>query len=81
MLNVGYGNYVNVDKIQAIVDFDSAPIRRTVNSAKKAGFAIDATMGSKTKSVIFLSDGNIVCSAVVNETLAKRFDANNKKMI
>ena len=34
MLNVGYGNVVNTDKIVAVVRYDSAPAKRMVQAAK-----------------------------------------------
>lgn len=34
LINVGYGNVVNVDKIVSIVSPDSAPIKRMVQNAR-----------------------------------------------
>jgi len=71
-LNVGFYNYVIVDKVIALVSSDSAPMRRLVQEFRKGGRLIDATQGRKTKSVIFLEGGNLATSALSQETLAKR---------
>ncbi|BDI31956.1 MAG: DUF370 domain-containing protein [Capsulimonas sp.] len=71
-LNVGFYNYVIIDKVIALVSSDSAPMRRLVQEFRKAGRLIDATQGRKTKSLIFLEGGNLATSALSQETLAKR---------
>ena len=71
-LNVGFYNFVLVDKVVALVSSDSAPMRRLVQEFRKNGRLIDATQGRKTKSVIFLEGGNLATSALSQETLAKR---------
>lgn len=72
MLNVGYGNVVNTDKIVAVVRYDSAPAKRMVQAAKDSGKAIDATQGRKTKSVIITDGDMIVLSALMTETITAR---------
>ena len=52
LINIGFGNTVNAEKIMAVVSPLAAPVKRLVNSAKEAGKLIDATQGRKTKSVI-----------------------------
>ncbi len=72
VLNVGFYNFVTSDKILALLRSDSAPMRRVVQEARKGGTLIDATQGRKTKSVVFLSGGVTVASALSQQTLAKR---------
>lgn len=72
VLNVGFYNFVMTEKIVAMVNSDSAPMRRLVNTMKKEGQVIDATQGRRTKCVIFTSSREIVLSAISQETLAKR---------
>ncbi len=72
VLNVGFYNFVSSEKILALIRSDSAPMRRMVQEARKAGTLIDATQGRKTKSVIFLIGGIMVTSALSQETLARR---------
>lgn len=72
VLNVGFYNFIVSDKILALIRSDSAPMRRVVQESRKAGTLIDATQGRKTKSVLFLSGGMTVASALSQETLARR---------
>lgn len=75
LINAGYGNCVNADKVVSIVSADSAPIKRIVQNAKDTGMAIDVTQGRKTKSVIIMEDGYVVLSALVAETFVTRFNS------
>jgi regulator of extracellular matrix RemA (YlzA/DUF370 family) len=72
VLNVGFYNYVLTEKIIAMVSTESAPMRRMVQGLRQAGKVIDATQGRKTKSVIFTMSGDVVLSAISQETLARR---------
>lgn len=71
-INIGYGNLVSSDKILCMVSPDSAPIKRLVTKAKEENVLIDASQGRKTKGVIVLSDGRVVLSALLPETIASR---------
>ena len=73
LLNIGFGNLVNTDKIEAIVSPDSAPAKRLVQRAKKEERAVDATQGRKTRSIIILERDTIVLSSLGPDTLAGRF--------
>ncbi len=69
LLNIGFGNAVNADKIVAVVSPEAAPIKRIVQVAKDGGTAIDATCGRKTRSVIVCDSGHVVLSALQPETI------------
>ena len=73
LMNIGFGNVVNSDKVIAIINPDSAPIKRMIQNAKDSGTAIDATQGRRTKSVIVMENHQLVLSALQPETLASRF--------
>ena len=73
LMNIGFGNLVNTDKIVSIVSSDSAPAKRMVQKGKEAETLIDATQGRKTKAVIVTSDDYLVLSALQPETIARRF--------
>ena len=68
MINIGYGNVVNADKILAVVKPEAAPIKRMVAVAKDHDTYVDA----KCKSVIVSVEGRIVLSALLPETIAGR---------
>lgn len=73
LLNIGFGNVVNMDKIVAVVSPDAAPIKRLVQAAKESGRSVDATQGRKTKAVLITDGDMLVLSALQPETIAKRF--------
>ena len=64
LINIGFGNLVNAQKIVAIVSPDAAPIKRLVQSAKNDGRVIDATQGRKTKGVILTDQNQVILSAL-----------------
>lgn len=76
LINIGFGNVVNTDKVVAVVSPDAAPVKRLVQNAKSIGSLIDATQGRKTKAVIITEGEKVILSAVQPETIAKRFSAN-----
>lgn len=79
LINIGYGNIVNVNKIVGIISPEAAPIKRMVQNAKDSGTAIDATCGRKTKAVIVMENGYLMLSALLPETIANRVNNENIK--
>lgn len=75
LINIGFGNVVNSDKITAVVSPDAAPIKRMIQNAKEAGHTVDATQGRKTKAVIITDTGILVLSSLQPETITKRFSS------
>jgi hypothetical protein len=80
-LNVGFYNYVLADKIVALVNSESAPMRRVIQEYRKSGRLIDATQGRKTKSVIFLEGGQVATSALPQDILVKRMLTDNGSLL
>lgn len=78
LINIGFGNVVNANKIIGIISPEAAPIKRMVQSAKDAGTAIDATCGRKTKAVIVTDSGHLVLSALLPETIANRVNSKEE---
>ncbi len=82
MLHIGFNNYAAIEKIVSIVEGKavkdglrktiSAPTRRAISEAKNSGRAIDATTGRGTRSVLFMSDGQVILSSVSPEALMGR---------
>ena len=70
LINIGFGNTVNAARIVAVVSPEAAPVKRIVQTAKDSGFAIDATCGRKTRSVIVCDSGHVILSALQPDTLA-----------
>ena len=75
LVNVGFGNMVAIDRVIAIVDPGSAPMKRLKDEAKQAGKLVDATNGRRTRSIIVTDSDHIVLSAIQTETIAQRFEA------
>ena len=76
MIGVGFGNSVRTLSIDAIVNPESAPIKRLIQDARDANRLVDATQGRKTRSVIIMASGSIILSALQAETIMAR--ANNE---
>ena len=76
LVNIGYGNIVNSERVISIVSPDSAPIKRMVQEAKDNKTAVDATYGRRTRAVLIMDSGHIILSAVQPETVAVRMDKN-----
>lgn len=76
LVNVGYGNIVNMDKVLSIIRADAAPIKRMIQVAKDNNMAIDATCGRKTKCILVMDSGHVVLSAVLPETIENRTGEN-----
>ena len=64
LINIGYGNTVNSDRVVAAVSADAAPVKRIISAAKDNNPAIDATCGKKTKTVIITDSNHVVLSAL-----------------
>ncbi len=72
LINIGYGNIANADKITAIISPEAAPVKRMVQHAKDENMAVDATCGRKTRAVLVMDDGHLILSAIMPDTIAAR---------
>ena len=77
LINVGFGNLINAERVIAVVSPDSAPVRRIMQTAKDDGKLIDVSQGRKTASVIFTDSEHIILSYLKPEKLSERFDENS----
>lgn len=73
-INVGFGNMVAADRVVAVANPDSAPIKRLIRDAKEDGHVIDVTCSRRTCSVIITDSEHIILSAVQTKTIANRLD-------
>ncbi len=73
LMNIGFGNVVNTEKIVCIITPDSAPAKRQIQRAKEEHRLIDATQGRRTRAVIFTTGEMVIISALQPDTLAGRF--------
>jgi regulator of extracellular matrix RemA (YlzA/DUF370 family) len=72
LVNVGFGNMVNKDRIIAVVSPETAPIKRLVQDSKDNGRAIDVTCGRRTRSVILTDSDHVILSAIQCDTISNR---------
>ena len=73
LVNIGFGNLVNADRVLSIISPESAPAKRIVQEAKSNGNLIDATHGRKTMSIIILDSDNVVLSYLDIKRIAQKF--------
>jgi len=74
MLNIGFGNSVERADVKAVVQPNSAPIKRFIKQKQEDGRVIDATMGKKLRAVIALGSGYVVLSAITAGSLISRIE-------
>lgn len=79
LLGIGFGSMLSAQRILAIVDPDSAPIKRVVQEARERGMLIDASYGRKTRSVILMDTDHVILSAMTSETLAERWEKQEEE--
>lgn len=73
LMNIGFGNVVNTNKIISIISPDSAPAKRLIQRAKEEERVVDATQGRRTRGVILTESNHIILSALQPDTLSGRF--------
>ncbi len=77
LIDIGFGNTVNADRVVCVVSPDSLPVRRLVQDAKNINRVIDVTCGKKTKAVIVTDSEHVILSADGVDELLERFDSND----
>lgn len=73
LINVGFGNAIKVNRILAVVNPGSSPIRKLKEEARKEKKLIDVTEGRRTRAIVILDTGHLVLSSVQPETISQRF--------
>ena len=79
LINIGFGNMVNADRVIAIISPDSAPIKRLVQDAREKGALIDASYGRRTQAVLIMDSDHVVLSAFAPEKILGRAEAEEEK--
>ena len=73
LINIGFGSMIAAGRTLAIVDPDSAPIKRVIQEARDRGMLIDASYGRKTKAVILMDTDHVILSALTPEVISARW--------
>ena len=74
LIGIGFGSMIAAHRVLAIVEPDSAPIKRVVQEARDRGMLIDASYGRKTKAVILMDTDHVILSALTTDVLAARWE-------
>ncbi|MBQ6265114.1 MAG: DUF370 domain-containing protein [Clostridia bacterium] len=74
LINIGFGNLINSDRIVAVVSPDSAPVKRMIQDCRERGTLIDATHGRRTRAVIITDSDHVVLTYLQSETVANRLN-------
>jgi regulator of extracellular matrix RemA (YlzA/DUF370 family) len=76
LVHVGFGNMVVAERVVAIINPSSAPIKRLREEARESGKLIDATQGRKTRAILITDSDHLILSAVQPETVANRYEGD-----
>lgn len=79
LINIGFGSLIAARRVLAMLDPDSAPIKRVIQEAKDRGMLIDASYGRKTRCVILMDTDHVILSAMTTETLMARWAGEETK--
>ena len=80
LINIGFGNMINAQRLVAIVSPDSAPIKRIIQECKERGTLIDATQGRRTRAVIIMDIDHVILTYLQCETVANRLDSDQEEI-
>ena len=72
LINIGFGNAIKIDRIVAVVNPGSSPIRKLKDEARTEKKLIDVTEGRRTRAILILDSGHLVLSSVQPETISQR---------
>lgn len=79
LINIGFGSMIAAGRVLAVVDPDSAPIKRVVQEARDRAMLIDASYGHKTKAVILMDTDHVILSALTPEMIQSRWQGKQEK--
>ena len=79
LINIGFGSMLAVNRMLAVLEPDSAPIKRIIQEARDRGMLIDASYGRKTQAVILMDTDHVILSAVAPDVLSGRLTEKEEK--
>ena len=74
LINIGFGSMVADERVLAVLEPDSAPIKRLIQEARDRGMLIDASYGRKTRSVLLKDTVHVILSGLQPETVRDRWN-------
>ncbi len=79
LINIGFGSMIADSRILAILEPESAPIKRVIQEARDRAMLIDASYGRKTKAVILMDTDHVILSALTPEVLTERWQSRQEE--
>lgn len=79
LINIGFGSMVASQRLLAVLEPDSAPIKRMIQEARDRTMLIDASYGRKTKSVLLMDTDHVILSAVAPESICARWEESKEE--
>lgn len=79
LVHVGFGNMVVAERVIAIINPSSAPIKRLKEEAREAGLLVDVTQGRKTRAILIMDSKHVILSAIQPETITGRFGEDERQ--
>ena len=76
-VNIGFENRVIPERMIAIINTGSAPIKRMIKASKENNMLIDGTCGRPTRSVIITDSNHVILSSVSPRKLSARMNKND----
>ncbi len=73
LINIGFGSMISANRILAVVEPDSAPIKRVIQEAKDRGMLIDASYGRKTQTVFLMDTDHVILSSLTPDAVNARW--------
>ena len=81
LISIGFGSMLAANRVLAIMDPDSAPIKRIVQEAKERAMLVDASYGRKTKAVILMDTDHVILSALTPDVLTARWQEKENQSV
>ncbi len=79
LINIGYGSMIAAERVIAVLEPDSAPIKRIIQEAKDRAMLVDASYGRKTRSVLLMDTDHVILSALAPDSLAVRWTESKEE--
>ena len=73
LINIGFGSMIMDERLLAVLEPDSAPIKRVIQEARDRAMLIDASYGRKTKSVLLMDTDHVILSAMTPDVIYARW--------
>lgn len=77
-IDIGFGNFLSVQRIVCVLSPESAPIKRIIQTAKADNLLVDATFGRKTQSVIITDCEQVFISSINTEDILGKINYINE---